>query len=270
MLFKSFTLLLIFATASVLAQGDVGCSLTCRNGGTCDTGSANNAFSGATKKQSNDKTALPPKDERDNSQSHHCFCPTGYTGPLCEIKYHVCEGDERTCFNGSECIRNVDDRGKTFYHCQCDAVASDLSSVEAHKFCQHIWTEFCTAEGETIDKSSSFCTNGGVCKDKKGKSKYHAGCKCPEGWGGHHCEIPQNALTEFEQRGDHSIVMVFVLLLIFAMVGVVGFFVYHGSQGGRRRRGTGKRGRYPAEQEMNISSIEFSPVGYADDDDEPF
>jgi hypothetical protein len=46
----------------------------------------------------------------------------------------MCEGDVKTCFNGEDCIRNIDDRGKSFYHCQCDALESDLSTPAAHQF----------------------------------------------------------------------------------------------------------------------------------------
>jgi hypothetical protein len=135
---------------------------------------------------------------------------------------------------------------------------------------QHIFTSFCTGESETIDRSSSFCTNFGVCKDKKGKSKYHAGCDCPEGWAGHHCEIAENALTEFHKRGHHhSPFMVFIAFMIASMAGCVGIFVYHGSYQGRRRsRGRGRRGRYPAEQDFNVGSIEFTQAPVEDNDDD--
>jgi hypothetical protein len=177
---RSFTILLLFAVASVLSQGDVTCPIQCRNGGEC---SLDSGFGGGgSKKATGD---IPQEDDRGVIRGHHCSCPTGYAGSFCEIKYDVCEGEQKICFNGSECIREIDDRGKSFYHCQCDARGSDLSTTEAHQFCQSIWTEFCTAPGETItQKTKSFCTNGGVCKDKKVKSKYHAGCDCPPGWAG--------------------------------------------------------------------------------------
>lgn len=176
---RSLYLFLLFAVAFVASQPESDCPIQCRNGGTC---AQDRGFHGGTKKSDTNKSE---EEDRGIIRGHHCSCPTGYAGSFCEIKYDICEGEERTCFNGSECIRNVDDRGHTFYHCQCDARGSDLSTPEAHQFCQHIWTEFCTAAGESISQgSSSFCTNGGVCKDKKGKSKYHAGCECPPGWAG--------------------------------------------------------------------------------------
>jgi hypothetical protein len=140
---------------------------------------------------------------------------------------------------------------------------------------QHIFTSFCTGEGETINKSTSFCTNFGVCKDKKGKSKYHAGCECPEGWTGNHCEIAENALTEFKnQGGHHSPFMIFIVFFIASMAGMVGLLVQHGMHGSGRRSRRGRRSRYPAEQEMNISSIEFTQAPVEDedddDDDQPF
>jgi hypothetical protein len=128
-MFKSFALLLVFASAFALAeeialaQDDPGCTLQCRNGGQCLTGRPNTAKPGADAKKEN---RLP-----DDS---HCSCATGYTGSVCEIKYALCEGDQKTCFNGEDCIRNFDGRGKTFYHCQCDAAGSDLSTPEAHQF----------------------------------------------------------------------------------------------------------------------------------------
>jgi hypothetical protein len=124
-MFKSFALLVVFASASALAQGDIGCSLQCLNGGQCNRSERTNPASpSADKKKQSNRV-------QDDS---HCSCPTGYTGVLCEIKYHLCEGDVHTCFNGEDCIRNFDDRGKTFYHCQCDAAGSDLSTKEAHQF----------------------------------------------------------------------------------------------------------------------------------------
>jgi hypothetical protein len=242
---------------------------------------------------------------------------------VCEIKYSLCEGDQKTCFNGEDCIRNFDAQGKTFYHCQCDAAGSDFSTRDAHEFwyvlydnyivlylyrvlsltllrfscvhprslidysqlvcfrrvpiltfcflstSQHIFTSWCTAKGENIDRHSSFCTNFGVCKDQKGKSKYHAGCDCPGGWTGQHCEVPEYALTAYQKRGHHSTFMIFLVFLMVASAGIVGFFVYYGNDDDRRRgRGRGRRGRYDgfaAEPEMNISAIEFTPVVNNDD-----
>jgi hypothetical protein len=135
---------------------------------------------------------------------------------------------------------------------------------------QHIFTSFCTDKSSNIDIHSSFCTNFGVCKDKKGTSKYHAGCDCPEGWAGHHCEIPENALTEFRKQGHHhSPFMVFIVFLIACMAGIIGLCVQHGFHDSRRSFGRGRRGRgYPAEQDFNVGSIEFTQAPIEDNDDD--
>jgi hypothetical protein len=106
-----------------------------------------------------------------------------------------------------------------------------------------------------------------VCKDKKGKSKYHAGCDCPPGWAGSHCEMAENALKQFKKRGHHSPFMIFMVFLIASMAGIIGLFVQHGMVGNRPRR-RGRRQRYPAETEMNIRSIEFTQAPVEDDDDD--
>jgi hypothetical protein len=68
--------------------------------------------------------------------------------------------------------------------------------------------------------------------------------------------------------------MIFLVLLMVSGAGIVGFFVYHGSEDGRRRgrgRGRGRRGRYDgyaAEPDMNISAIEFTSVVAEDNDDD--
>jgi hypothetical protein len=87
--------------------------------------------------------------------------------------------------------------------------------------------------------------------------------------------VPEDALGEFMARSDHNPIMIFIIILIVCLLGIAGFFVYHGSENVVRRRGT-KRGRsrysYPAEQEMNIRSIEFTQIAPTEDqfeDDEP-
>jgi hypothetical protein len=155
-MFKSFALLVVFACASALAQGVAPfCSLQCANGGECKrTGERTNISKGADTKKANNR--LP-----DDS---HCSCPTGYTGVLCEIKYTMCEGDVKTCFNGEDCIRNIDDRGKSFYHCQCDAIESDLSTPAAHEFWYVLYYYTVSYRTRRVVLSFTLLQYDGVCR----------------------------------------------------------------------------------------------------------
>lgn len=156
-------------------------------------------------------------------QRHYCVCPTGYTGSFCEIKLIVCSNavaaasdpkqqkQQMMCPNGKACQRAVDDSGVEFFHCACDFAASDLSLPYAAKFCEHTSTTFCHLDGDstTLDAKkkqdrhslggtarSSFCTNGGSCKEIEVKGgRHHPGCNCPAGFTGQHCEIGKHKKT---------------------------------------------------------------------------
>ena len=137
------------------------CQLQCRNGGMCDFGSAEHGFA------SQDSTNGDPT-KLANGNRDYCKCPEGWTGLQCEIKYVVCDENQHTCLNGAPCEETADGDGNLYYHCECDAANSDLSSSYARHFCEHAATVSCnntidTATGQP-DKAS-FCTNGGRCND---------------------------------------------------------------------------------------------------------
>lgn len=142
------------------------CSLSCVNGGWCEKGRAE--FGYAREFQDDLDNMIPLSEQDDRAEDiMYCGCPEGFTGIRCEIALTVCDGSEERCFNGEQCKRAQSDLGMTYYHCQCDASESDLSSPYALSFCQHSATTFCAVhEDGREDKTGkhTFCTNGGKCK----------------------------------------------------------------------------------------------------------
>jgi hypothetical protein len=314
-MFKSFALLVVFASASALAQGVTPfCSLQCANGGECKrTGERTNISKGADAKKANNR--LP-----DDS---HCTCPTGYTGVLCEIKYTMCEGDVKTCFNGEDCIRNIDDRGKSFYHCQCDAVESDLSTPEAHQFwyvlyycivsyphrvilyiasmfLQSLFTQnsllspcsyvlqfsgfnACSSDPVNIYSLLSAPTSRQtsisivhfvrilVCA-KTRKEKANTTRDATVRKDGLDTTAKSQRMRLLNSKSEGIIILLSWCLLFFfiaCMAGIVGLCVQHGFHNSKRSFGRGRRGRgYPAEQDFNVGSIEFTRAPVEDNDDD--
>lgn len=152
-----YSALLFTSVVQVVAE----CSLQCRNGGICDFGSNEYGFTGQDSRNG-DPTTL------ENGNRDYCKCPVGWTGLQCEIKFVVCGENQHTCVNGAACEETADGDGNPYYHCECDAANSDLSSSYAEHFCQHAATVICNSTIDTATQQSakaSFCTNGGRCND---------------------------------------------------------------------------------------------------------
>ena len=193
------------------------CDLPCTNGGTC-------------KRRQLTKEALSYQDMRLDQditkqqqelqpQRHYCQCPTGFVGSMCEIKLIICPtGINGTCSNGNACKRSVDDTNEEYYHCECDVSQSDLSLPYAEQFCTHESTVFCIndVDAKNIKKNrqslggasrSSFCVNGGTCKDVVTENGNHvSSCNCPSEFTGSHCEISKksNSSTSKKQTSTAS------------------------------------------------------------------
>jgi hypothetical protein len=196
-------------SSSISAQ----CDLPCTNGGICKRRQL-------TKYVLNDQDARLEQDITKQQQElephrHYCQCPTGYVGSMCEIKLILCPtGINGTCSNGNPCKRSVDDKNEEYYHCECDILQSDLSLPYAEKFCTHESTVFCIndIDAKNIKKNrqslgggsrSSFCINGGTCKDVvTGNGNHVSSCHCPSDYTGSHCEISKkpSATTSKKQK----------------------------------------------------------------------
>lgn len=255
------------------------CQLPCRNGGICTSGRQTN---NSSETKTGYKNAVIVNDRQ------YCSCPRGYTGVTCEIKYIPCNGgfenvpiiDEKketndklsdnnntaddvvsnrgpTCFNGETCLQDIDNKGEMYYHCECDATVSDLSTKSAFRFCQHAATSFCKRPDLSPDQipgfgrggaGGSYCSNGGRCKKKddqimtmstgRSSGSHHAGCICTSQWTGSHCETPTEAsfeqrMSDFSKEKSSSNAGVGSLISLSAfcsMVSVVGFFWYRKNQ----------------------------------------
>ena len=251
------------------------CELPCRNKGVCTNrrelnGDVDTTTAAAT-------TTTTTEHHRFLQQRPHCQCPVGFTGVLCEVKYVLCGSAEDTCFNESPCQRAVDDFGTEFFHCECDAVQSDLSLPNAQKFCEHVSTVFCNTEKNDPHQSrgSSFCSNGGKCKDTEEKGHHHAGCECPSGFSGQHCEISDipprskgsSALDTLKAASTNnpkrrvllSIVVFISLMVLFATIGFTAA-VYYGQQrqkkNWKKRKTAVERARIPTQKP--VAEIELT------------
>ena len=161
----SFVLLLAISIASgntgVVNAYDWACNLFCYNKGVCRHGHGKfGSYAGI-----NSMTEELPFEKELHDDGMYCTCPEGYTGLQCEIKYVTCGRDDHTCFNGSRCIKErSSNNGNIFYRCECDVEESVMDAPYAGKYCEHIATIFCEG-GDGFSHGSSFCTNGGKCKE---------------------------------------------------------------------------------------------------------
>jgi len=181
---------------------DWACNLFCYNNGICRHGHGKfGAYAGI------DPTEQLPFEQELHDNGMYCTCPQGYTGLQCEIKYVTCGRDDHTCFNGSACVKeHASNDGKIFYRCECDREESVMTAAYAGKYCEHISTVFCEGGNDGFKHSTSFCTNGGKCRnldpDSDGK---HGGCDCPEEWEGQHCETRSAASLSITKGIVHRV-----------------------------------------------------------------
>lgn len=232
--------LAVLATGLVLLSSSdastPACDLDCQNGGQCKPGRP------VTEQEGAEYLGEP-----------YCHCPTGYDGPLCEIKFVLCGDETDRCYNGENCTRDYDDNGAPFYHCQCDVEATAPWTELGVRFCEHASTVFCKSlDHNSIGPSgSSYCANAGRCLPPDPK-KSHAGCDCPPRWTGNYCQVPADAngkplALQPEAVVDHndptptptrrsSAAMALLVSLIVLGSLLVLLLVQHGVAGSRRAR----------------------------------
>ncbi|GKZ00472.1 hypothetical protein MPSEU_000999700 [Mayamaea pseudoterrestris] len=187
------------------------CLLDCVNGGKCRMGRTENSQQ-QQQQQQQQPTSVLDKKSADTStttkQGHYCFCPTGFVGIYCEIKFVLCSDESETCFNGKPCQRDLDDSGEEFFHCECDTneAVSKLDSRDAGRFCEHSsMTTYCETDSDNSNDNQNtdkpFCANSGKC------SSDGTTCTCPPQWTGEHCQDPLNlqSLYETEHYMDDDI-----------------------------------------------------------------
>jgi len=235
---------------------DWACNLFCYNNGVCRHGHGKfGAYAGI------DPTEQLPFEQELHDDGMYCTCPEGYTGLQCEIKYVTCGRDDHTCFNGSACVKeHASDTGKTFYRCECDLQESIMTAAYAGKYCEHISTIFCDGGSDGFHHSTSFCTNGGTCRDRDPDSDAkHSGCHCPENWEDPHCEtrsalaamsITQDIVHRVEDALTANDIVWIVIGTIIGIFVILYFRRYHNIK--QQEKSKNRRGR--RNQEMRALS----------------
>eukprot|EP00545_Synedropsis_sp_CCMP1620_P005639 CAMPEP_0119015298 /NCGR_PEP_ID=MMETSP1176-20130426/10768_1 /TAXON_ID=265551 /ORGANISM="Synedropsis recta cf, Strain CCMP1620" /LENGTH=252 /DNA_ID=CAMNT_0006968577 /DNA_START=68 /DNA_END=826 /DNA_ORIENTATION=- len=174
-----------------------------------------------------------------------CQCLSGYIGDDCSIPFKICEGGDRSCFNGSECQRNNERDPVTLkykYHCDCSK-AFGLSSFAGQQ-CEYSATSTC--QRNVAVSESTFCTNGGDCVETVSAGDDHQGCLCAAEFEGLHCQYlageapPEElaavqALQEMRSRNDSigGIALFFIIVIPLILIAMFVFFVW-------KKRTTGK------------------------------
>jgi len=139
------------------------------------------------------------EDDTSTMGGMYCQCAAGYVGTYCDLKLAVCGEGEHICLRGSVCVENGLTEQEEKYACACER-AGERPTV-GH-MCEFIAETSCTLEDEFSDHS--FCTNGGTCRDIVGRYQNHAGCDCPPGYKGDHCEIVEGLQFDEEPKPEIS------------------------------------------------------------------
>lgn len=111
----------------------------------------------------------------------HCECSRPFKGDRCERT--VCEDGVHECKNGSACVLN-----ESTQDLECDCFSTtDLSYSFAGLECEHRSTDSCMHDNSM--SKTTFCTNGGTCKEIVTHDEEHLGCNCADAFEGPHCEF---------------------------------------------------------------------------------
>lgn len=202
----------------------------------------------------------------------NCQCRPPYTGDNCTTIVVSCpEADEPSdtdateCYNGGKCEEYDDENGRIGIRCNCQSAAGD-SSVFTGKQCEYPAKVVC--EQDRPFSSYAFCVNGGTCKKTVDPGHPHAGCDCPSGFVGRHCQFREgdpnpdevhyvntNKISSTKSDASRTgIIVLIFLLVLFSMLAIGCFYVR------RRRKSTTSSGKEdPAagettEQEMEDTS----------------
>jgi len=179
-----------------------------------------------------------------------CQCDPNYSGADCSIPFETCEDGERTCFNGSTCVRNNQrdpNTNKYKYHCDCTK-AVGVSSFAGIQ-CRQQATSYCVL-GRT-ESEYAFCTNGGTCVRVVENGKSHPGCHCSDDFEGAHCQYlrgqaPADDLgqpylmygaAESSSRGAAKGIVTFIIVIVcVTVIFGMGYVVYLKKMRGANQR----------------------------------
>jgi len=203
----SCLILLLVATSAIHHT----CGLGCENGSVCRRVSSEN-----------DELSLLVQSGK---LIETCDCPTRHIGIGCEILKQECDTETNKCPNGKACTKSVGADGTIEHDCDC-SLADEVSKF-AGIMCRHPYTEYCANHYNPEDEVTSYCTNGGKCKnsivgaqvapgDTSVNEKFrHLGCFCPADFYGTHCELlrydhekaakdSEDAAARIELRGENQ------------------------------------------------------------------
>ena len=152
-----------------------------------------------------------------------CLCNTGFAGADCSFPFETCPDGIMQCFGtGSTCVpistreQEIEDErqhpangGKSQenneprYKCDCSSSTSTATSTsEESPFqiteCENPQSEVCE-EGQ-LTSQYAFCTNGGTCVATIRQGMPHAGCHCPDGFEGRHCQYLKGTAPDYELK----------------------------------------------------------------------
>lgn len=179
-----------------------------------------------------------------------CQCKPNFSGADCSIPFETCEDGERTCYNGSTCVRNNHrDATTNKYKYHCDCTKADGESPFAGLQCRQQATTYCVV-GRT-QSEYAFCANGGECIRVVENGKAHPGCKCPTEFEGQHCQYlkghaPEEDLGQpyllyggEEGRDSTKGIVIFVIIAVCAIVILsMAYVVYRKRMAGKSNQTT--------------------------------
>ena len=157
----------------LVADAAPDCDLQCQNGGFCDDGpplpSTMGNYLGTSSSVDPAQILMELQAEDARFLTHHCVCPTGYTGPYCQDSTSVvvhCR-DHSHCLNGGTC--NTQNG-----FCNCRVTVQDMSNGVQHvgRHCEHtVATRFgpqqCNNTATTANNNEpTYCANGGMCNQE--------------------------------------------------------------------------------------------------------
>ena len=198
------------------SESESRCSLKCRNGGECvfawlDSNNQNyirNVYS---------------------SSMMICECPAGYMGMHCEYTADLCQ-DGTLCLNGGACVKDSFKGGS--FSCDC----SDVSDTDGSLCLASSSPSICDDDVIGMN-SSSFCLNGGKCDSimVDGSASGRHGCRCPDGFGGDHCELNASSSMansnnghedKMDSMGTKTVLVVAVMVGAAAIVSLIARVYY--------------------------------------------